>query len=268
MLYGRAALNLLDPVTSLPARYRVYPLAMLCLGTVALLDAVPAGRRRALAVAAVALLLLWVRHASFFIPAPADLNWDAQAPQLERALRERCPVQFSMALHPTYMPLRVIWGPRFPEPPEAAHDLVATLGGERIFAQRFVSRCEGLSEVELNLSAAASPSGSLRVDIFPADGATPVASASLPRSDVASGWNAFCFPPVVGSLGVQYVAVFSATGGDSGAPAQVRGTAVNAPRDGRAWFDGHLLPGNASLVHGCVDRQEPSLPALERMQGR
>lgn len=272
MLYGRAALNILDPVAwvpnSLPARYRVYPLAMLCLATVALLDAIPAGRRRSLAGAAVALLFFWVRRPAFFIPAPADLDWNAQAPKLERALRERCPVQLRAAVHPTYMPLEVVWGPRYPQPPEAAEDVVAALGGDRIFAQQFVSRCAGLSEVELNLRAAASPSGSLRVDVFAADGATPVASASLPRSAIASGWNAFCFPPVAGSLGVQYVAVLSTTGIGPDAPVGVLGTAAQARTDDRAWFDGQRLTGSASLVHGCIDRAEASLPALERMQQR
>lgn len=267
ILYGRAALNLIDPVLSLPARYRVYPLAMLCLATVAALDTVPTGRRRWLAVAAIAGLLIWVRHAEFFIPPLADLNWRAQAPQIERALRDRCPVQFSMALHPRYIPLQVVWGPRFPQPPDPAEDIVASLAGERAFAQRFVSRCEGLSEVELNLRAAAAPSGSLRVDVFTADGATAVASARLAAADVAPGWNAFCFPPVAGSLGTEYVAVLSTVGGDAGAAVHVLGTATRSP-DGRAWFDGRVLTGSASLVHGCVDRDEPSLPTLERMQAR
>ena len=75
----------------------------------------------------------------------------------------------------------------------------ATIAGDNALVQRLPVDVAGLSAVSLHLSARAPRSGTLIVDITPADLTRSLAKAEIPYRNLRQGWNDFFLPSPVGA---------------------------------------------------------------------
>lgn len=142
-------------------------------------------------------------------------------------------------------------------PPEVripAETVLGGLGAQGSFSQRFVSRCDRLSGIELVLRAAApSTRGAVRMTLMD-DAGTVVAQQEIPRSQLPldGSWQAFYFEPVNGSMGKRYTIVVQAVHNAVGASVNVLGRRGEPYPDGEAVFSDRVVDGDATFRYGCT----------------
>lgn len=244
-LLGRSALNAMSPFVT-PQRFAIYPNAMLTLAVLMALDGLTRPWRWAATAAALAVFAS-ARSTTFFIPPLRDLDWAEAGPRVERMLATGCPLTLRVPVNPTHAPLEIAWGTMYPDTRPLPNWVMGELAGSTVLTWDVTTHCEGLSAIELNLANQSPTAGAARLDLFAPGESEPVASATLDGSEIHTGWNTFCLPPLSDSDGVTFRLRLSAPGWTPAAPLLVRGAG-----------------GVVSLRYGCLDRAEPTLPFYDQ----
>jgi hypothetical protein len=250
---GRPQLLLLG-LGVIPVRYTVFPAAMLVLSLVAAVDGIPSARGRAIATAMLAMLFVWAWGLSFPVRPFVDQGWPLWSARLENKLAFGTLEPLIIPMNPPYNPLKVDARTMSSEIDVPHSEIVGSLGFAGSFRQSFVSRCDGLSEVDLYLGTTAlTAQGTLTVTVFVDMPLRQVASVTLPRAEIVGpDWYPFYFPPVTGSMGQVYTVRLRANNNQPETSILVIGSLGNPYPEGNAVFTQKFIDADASLRYGCT----------------
>jgi hypothetical protein len=248
------------PLADFPARYTVFPAAMLVLAVVIVLDGLPAGASRRGAVAGAVLLLVWAWWPRFVLPPLEDLDWPRWADALEGKLESGSRAPLYIPMNPRWAPLSFDAAAFASEANVAPEGIIAGLGPNGTFRQRFLPRCDGLAGVEIQLAVGmSSTQGTLRMSLLDPTG-TVVAEHESPRGEVLHEGHALAlwFDPVAGSADRRYTIVVQAVDNTMEATVYVLGAPGDPYPDGEALLGRSVLDGDASFRYACAMRPLPT----------
>ena len=240
---------------TLPTRYLVFPGAMLVLMVLATLDALPATRWRTLAGVGVGAVVVWAWSPRFFVPPFRDEHWTRQAALIEEKVRTAAPEPLHIPMNPPWTPLDFDPVDLSRETKVDPREVIADLGTRGIFRQTFVSRCDGLRMIEVQLATrAASTRGALVLEVVESPDGAEVARQTVPRGELGPSAmpRALYFSPITASAGRRYALVVQALENEDGAAIWVLGARDGGYSDGEATLDGRSVEGSASFRYGCA----------------
>lgn len=267
-------------------RYQVLAVALLYLAFLATIDRLPRSSTRAIASVIFVVWLVATQAPTFVLPPFHDLQWPANAAQLERKLAGASVEPLIIPINPDRLAYRfkITFDERAiaPDVNAPANVIVGPLLDTTTFEQIFVARCSDLSEIDLWFGIEGRPvTQTVHVELSDAlTGETVVALAlegsaivstiettvaaarrtgqpkKLPEHiqqllDTLHPMRAFYFPPIHDSAGRRYVITIRASGGVPGNSVTVYGTGADAYRDGETRRNGELLPDDLAFRYGC-----------------
>jgi hypothetical protein len=251
-IIGRPTLLFLAP-SPIPVRYTIFPAAMFVLGLVAAADALSSRRARTIAVGTLSVVFAWAWWSAFVVPPFTDQDWPTWAARLEGKLALQTHESLEIPVNPRWSPLRIDVRTMSTEISVPPSEILAGLGSHGKFWQSFISRCEGLSEVDFWLgSTAPTTQGDLQLSVTDV-ARTVVASVRLSRAElVERAWQRFYFAPVAGSAGRRYLVQLTAVDNDPDATIFVMGSKGDPYPDGDAFYLGKRIEADASIRYGCT----------------
>jgi hypothetical protein len=256
LLLGRPVyFFILSSWNALPTRYLVFPGAMFLLTVVATFDALPASHWRTLAGVGIGALLVWAWAPRFVVPPFRDEHWSRQAALIEEKLRTSSPEPLHVPMNPAWTPLDFDPLDMSRETPVDARQVLADLGRDGTVRQTFVSRCDGLRMIEVQVATRApSARGALALSVIESAAGRKIAQSTILRSDVAPGRSSrvLYFDPIAASAGQRYTLVVQALENDLDATVQVLGAPGDPYPAGEATVDGRPVDGDASFRYGCA----------------
>jgi hypothetical protein len=119
------------------------------------------------------------------VPPFRDEHWARQAALIEEKLRTAVPEPLHIPMNPPLVPLDFDPLDLSRETQVDPREVIADLGSEGIFRQTFLSRCDGLRMVEVQLATRApSARGALVLEVVESSDGAEVARSTVPRSEL------------------------------------------------------------------------------------
>jgi len=227
---------------------------MFVLGLMAAADALSGRRTRTIAVGTLSVVFAWAWWPAFVVPPFIAQDWPTWAARLEGKLALQTHERLDIPMNPRWSPLRIDVRTRSTEISVPPSVIVAALGSHGKFWQSFISRCEGLSEVDFWLNTMApTTQGDVVLTVFDMATRTAAVSVRLPRAELTGfGWQPFYFAPVAGSAGTSYLVQLEAVDNDPDATILVMGSRGDPYPDGGAFFLGKRIEADAAIRYGCT----------------
>ena len=244
----------LKPLHDFPPRYTLVPGAMLVLAVAIALDGIPRGFARTATVVGVVGILVCSWSPRFVVRPPIDQPWPRYAALLEQKLRAGSTAPLSIPINPPWTPIGFDVRALAPKPQVPPSRVVAQLGPDETLRQTFVSECDGLDGITLQIADEKSPTrGALDLTLVDDERREVLASVTIPRDQLVRGAPQTLYvPPIAASAGRRYAIVARAMGIDPQVPIRVLGAPNDLYPDGYASFPGATPDLDASFAYSCA----------------